>query len=172
MVRYRSYIDAHRLQIRTVFPDVWSTGASKGCVFESQSHPLSLTDLIKANVLIDEAKHVRLADFALLTTISDTTNLISSSSFTPSGTYWWMGLEPFDLENFGLEDSRPMKRSDCYAAGMLIYAVPSGKVPFSRHHGYQQRIHPHGSSTPAPGKAQMSFKKFSPVHHWSTRKVI
>ena len=46
-----------------------------------------------------------------------------------------MGPELFNPENFGVKDSRPTKRSDCYAVGMLIYEVLSGKVPFSRYHG-------------------------------------
>ena len=110
-------------------------GTSKEYVFESQGHRPSLTDLVKANVLIDGAKRARLADFGLLTIISDTTNLISSTSFTQGGTHRWMGPELFDPENFGVKDSRPTKNSDCYAVGMLIYEVLSGQIPFSRHRG-------------------------------------
>ena len=35
-------------------------------------------------------------------------------------------------QNFGLEDSRPTKSSDCYALGMVIHEVLSGEVPFPR----------------------------------------
>ena len=93
-------------------------------------------DIFKANVLIDETKHARLADFGLLTVIPDTTNLVSSTSFTQGGTHRWMSPELFDPENFGLKDSRPTKHSDRYALGMLIYEVLSGRTPFFRHHGY------------------------------------
>jgi len=93
-------------------------------------------DIVKANVLIDETKHARLADFGLLTVVSDTTNLVSSVSFTQGGTHRWMSPELFDPENFGLKDGRPTKHSDRYALGMLIYEVLSGHVPFHRHHGY------------------------------------
>jgi len=93
-------------------------------------------DIVKANVLIDETKRARLADFGLLMVISDTTNLMSSSSFTQGGTYRWMSPELFDPENFGLKDSRPTKHSDCYALGMLTYEVLSGQVPFSGNHGH------------------------------------
>ena len=47
-----------------------------------------------------------------------------------------MSPELFDPDKFGLEDTRPTKRSDCYALGMLIYEVLSGRVPFCRYHGY------------------------------------
>jgi len=93
-------------------------------------------EIVKANVLIDEAGHARLADFGLLTIISDATSLASSSSVAQGGTHRWMSPELFDPENFGLKDGRPTKHSDCYALGMLVYEVLSGKIPFSRHHGY------------------------------------
>ena len=93
-------------------------------------------DIVKANVLIDETRRARLADFGLLTLVSDTPNLISSTSFTQGGTYRWMSPELFDPEKFGLKDSRLTKHSDRYALGMLIYEVLSGRVPFSQHHDF------------------------------------
>ena len=44
-----------------------------------------------------------------------------------------MSPELFDPERFGLKESRPTKRSDCYALGMVIYEVLSGKAPFSQY---------------------------------------
>ena len=35
-------------------------------------------------------------------------------------------------EAFSLKDSRPTKGSDCYAFGMVIYEVLSGRLPFSQ----------------------------------------
>ena len=93
-------------------------------------------DIVKANVLIDETRRARLADFGLLTVVSDTTNLMSSTSFTQGGTQRWMSPELFDPDSFGLKDSRLTKHSDRYALGMLIYEVLSGQVPFSRHHNF------------------------------------
>ena len=93
-------------------------------------------DIVKANVLIDGSEHARLADFGLLTIISDATSHASSTSFAQGGTCRWMSPELFYPEKFGLKDSRPTKFSDCYALGMLIYETLSGKMPFSRHHNY------------------------------------
>ena len=41
-----------------------------------------------------------------------------------------MSPERLDPNQFGLEDSRPTKESDCYALGMVILEVLSGEVPF------------------------------------------
>jgi len=47
------------------------------------------------------------------------------------GTARWMGPELFDPDQFGLPNSRPTKESDCYALGMVIYEVLSGRIPFT-----------------------------------------
>jgi len=46
-----------------------------------------------------------------------------------------MSPEFFTPERFNLKDSRQTKRSDCYALGMVIYEVLSGRLPFSRYDG-------------------------------------
>lgn len=84
----------------------------------------------QANVLIDQTSHARLADFGLLTIISDPTNHLSSSSYAQGGTARWMSPERIAPRRFGLEDSRPTKPSDCYALGMVIYETISGNLPF------------------------------------------
>ena len=87
---------------------------------------------IKANILIDHDGHARLADFGLLTIVSDYTNFpTSSSAFTSGGgTTRWMSPELLDPEQFGLDHGRPTKESDCYALGMVIYEVLAGQRPF------------------------------------------
>ena len=87
----------------------------------------------KANILIDQTGHARLADFGLLSIISDPKYLLSSSSHTQGGTARWMSPERINPERFGSKDGRPTKPSDCYALGMVAYETVSGKVPFHKH---------------------------------------
>jgi len=87
----------------------------------------------KANILIDQTGHACLADFGLLTIISDPTNHLSSSSYIQGGTARWMSPELIDPQRFGFKDSCPTKSSDCYALGMVIYETISGCFPFHQH---------------------------------------
>ena len=84
----------------------------------------------QANILVDQTGCARLADFGLLTIISDPTNSSSSISLTQAGTTRWMSPELIDPQRFGLEKSRPTEASDCYALGMVIYETISGRLPF------------------------------------------
>jgi hypothetical protein len=111
-------------------------GPQGGTFFESQSCSLSLINLVKTNILIDETGHACLADFGLLAIISDDTSHESSDSLTLGGTVRWMSPELLCPEDFGLQDSRRTEHSDCYALGMVIYEVLSGQVPFSPHQNY------------------------------------
>jgi len=111
-------------------------GISKGCAFDVSTIgyiPTLLTPVMKANILIDETGQARLADFGLLTIVSDPTNLLSSSSYTQGGTARWMSPELIDPQRFGFENNRPTKKSDCYALGMVMYETISGHIPFHRH---------------------------------------
>jgi len=94
-----------------------------------------LTDFAptQANILIDQTGHARLADFGLLTVISDPSNLLPSSSYVQGGTVRWMSPELIDPQQFGFEKIRATKYSDCYALGMVIYETISGRVPFHQH---------------------------------------
>jgi len=87
---------------------------------------------VKANILIDQTGHARLADFGLLTVISDPATLLPSSSYTQGGTFRWLSPELIEPHKFGFEKIRPTKYSDCYALGMVIYETITGHLPFHR----------------------------------------
>ena len=109
-------------------------GDLKGVRSDRLSYPpISPSLHIKANILIDQAGHTRLADFGLLTVLSDPANLLSSSSYTQGGTARWMSPELINPQKFGFENSCPTKSSDCYALGMVIYETISGRLPFHRY---------------------------------------
>ncbi|KAF9647563.1 kinase-like protein [Thelephora ganbajun] len=84
-------------------------------------------DLKGANILVDQTYHARLADFGLITIISDSSTFDSS---TQGGTIRWMSPELFDPETQGY---RQTKFSDCYALGMVVYEVLSGRIPFHQY---------------------------------------
>ena len=109
-------------------------GISRGYVFEFYSYP-PRSDLLhpKANILIDHDGNACLADFSLITIVSDQTAFLSSC--VEGGTTQWMSPELLDPDKFGLKDSRPTKESDCYALGMVIYEVLSGQKPYAPHKG-------------------------------------
>ena len=92
--------------------------------------------LSKANILIDQSGHARLADFGLLTVISDPTYATASSSKVNSGTVPWMSPELLYPERYDLKDSQPTKESDYYALGMVIFEVLSGQPPFAGYKGF------------------------------------
>ena len=93
--------------------------------------PSNPTLFLKANILIDQGGHARIADFGLLAVVSDQTNPTGSSSYTIGGTIRWMSPELLDSDPTGLRNERPTKQSDCYALGMVVYEVLSGHVPFA-----------------------------------------
>lgn len=106
-------------------------GDLKGVGPLTSVHSLSL-DLCfsKANILINKHGRACLADFGLITIISDFTHSSTSTS-TNGGTTRWMSPELLNPEQLGSKESQPTKESDCYALGMVIYEVLSRKAPFS-----------------------------------------
>jgi serine/threonine protein kinase len=83
----------------------------------------------KSSILINNDGRAYLAGFDSLTIASDQSIFISSC--IEGGTTPWMSPELFDPDKFGLKESRPTKESDCYALGMVIYEVLSGREPFA-----------------------------------------
>jgi len=105
-------------------------GILKGYVSEPHSHrPVRSLPGSKANILINHRSQACLADFSLLTMVSDQSTVISSR--IEGGSIPWMGPELLDPGKFGLSESRPTKESDCYALGMVVYEVLSGGKPFA-----------------------------------------
>ena len=92
--------------------------------------PLTIFFPIKANILIDQTGHARLADFGLLTIASDPATLLPQSSYAQGGTMRWMSPEILAPGEYGFETTHPTKSSDCYSLGMVIYETISGNVPF------------------------------------------
>ena len=82
--------------------------------------------------MIDNDDNARLADFGLLTIISDSTHPVTTTSSEGCGTLRWMSPELLDPERFGSKSGRPTKESDCYALGMVMLEVLTGQVPFLR----------------------------------------
>ena len=97
------------------------------CKTEAGSFFLTVS-ITQANILVDQTCHARLADFGLLTILSDSA---TSNSYTQGGTTRWMSPELFRPET---NSPRRTKYSDCYALGMVIYEVLSGRIPFYQYH--------------------------------------
>ena len=97
----------------------------------SYCSPLPDLSINKANILIDQNGHACLADFGFLAIVPDPTNASTSSSIVIGGTIRWMSPELLSSDPTGPEVARLTKRSDCYALGMVIYEVLSGKPPFA-----------------------------------------
>ena len=88
--------------------------------------------LSKTHILIGQDGYARLAGFGLLT-VSDSTHTTASSSSGAAGATRWMSPERLIPDRFGFEDGRATKGSDCYAFGMVIFEVLTGRAPFPRH---------------------------------------
>ncbi|KAF9789392.1 kinase-like domain-containing protein [Thelephora terrestris] len=119
----RAHQDANRFEL---LKDV-----AKGLIY-MHSQAMIHGDLKGANILINQGGHACLADFGLLTVVSDPTNPTASSSSVKGGTTRWMSPELLDPDQYGIRDSRPTKESDAYALGMVILEVLSGRCPFSQ----------------------------------------
>ena len=80
--------------------------------------------------MVDKDGNARLADFGLLTIVSDSTHPETTTTSAGSGTTRWMSPELLDPKQFGFKNGRPTKESDCYALGMVVLEVLTGQAPF------------------------------------------
>ena len=72
-----------------------------------------------------------MADFGLLTIISDPQYTATSGSSFSAGTIRWMSPELLHPDHFGFAKGKATKASDCYALGMVTLEVLTGRPPFS-----------------------------------------
>ena len=105
-------------------------GISRGYVSEPRGHrPVCGSCGPKADILIDNNGRACLSDFGFTTIAAGQS--IDISSWVEGGTYQWMSPELINPESCGLKKIRPTKESDCYALGMVVYEVLSGRTPFA-----------------------------------------
>ena len=103
-----------------------------GMASDINDHTFSNVPCIEANIMIDKDGNAMLADFGLLTIVSDSTHTTTTTSSEGSGTLRWMSPELLDPERFSSKNARPTRESDCYALGMVILEVLTGQAPFPR----------------------------------------
>ena len=86
------------------------------------AHGTPLNSAIQPNILIDDAGHVRLADFGLSNFVDSTS---ASTSFGHSSAIAWLAPELLVPEELGLDTYRPTMASDVYALGSVCWEVCS-----------------------------------------------
>ena len=110
----------------------------RGMISDASYHTFSDVGCIEANIMIDKDGNARLAGFGHVTIISDLTHSETatlsedSEDSEISGTLRWMSPELLFPEQFGAWKNRPTEESDCYALGMVVLEVLTGKTPFPR----------------------------------------
>jgi len=96
-------------------------------------------DLKGASILVGNTGAARVAGFGLMTMADPSTALFSESVVSSAGTFCWMSPELLDPSRFG-SNGRPTRESDCYALGMVIYEVLTGRRPFHHLHAFSPII--------------------------------
>jgi serine/threonine protein kinase len=73
--------------------------------------------------MIGDDHQARLADFGLMTIISDSLSVYNTTTAQIRGTIRWMAPELLSPEDFGFDNCSPSRQSDVYAFGMVVYEV-------------------------------------------------
>ena len=82
----------------------------------------------KVNILIDDDGRACLTGFGLVTVVSDQPTILPALT---GDRIRWSSPERLYPERFNLKERHPMRESDRYALGMVIYKLLSGHTPFS-----------------------------------------
>jgi len=91
-------------------------------------------DLRGANILIDEDRSVRLADFGLAVFAEATSQSYAS---TRGGNARWLAPELIYPEMYELKSVRPTYASDVFAFGCVVVELYSGQSPYSEYSDHQ-----------------------------------
>jgi serine/threonine protein kinase len=73
--------------------------------------------------MITDNHEACLADFGLMTLISDSLSAYATTTVQTRGTIRWMAPELLNPEDFGFDHCSPSRESDVYSFGMVIYEV-------------------------------------------------
>ena len=104
-------------------------GILKGYVSEPCGHPPAPgLPNPKFNILVNNCGHACLTGFSTFTIALDQSPAAFMSMLDLTGRF--TSPELIDPVRFGLRHSCPTEESDCYALGMVIYQVLSGRMPF------------------------------------------
>ncbi|KAK0465971.1 kinase-like domain-containing protein [Desarmillaria tabescens] len=96
------------------------------------SHGVAHGD-IKANILVDERKKARLADFGISSFIDNESYCYSGEDHGSAvGTTRWMAPERLIPQDFHLPSARPTLESDVYSFAMLICQLYTGRPPLDK----------------------------------------
>lgn len=118
-------------------------------------------DLKPANLMINRESAVRLADFGIAATMSDSLNRVSQFH-AGSGTLFYMSPEQ-------LQGNPPQPADDIHALGATLYELLTGRPPFYTGDIAQQLIH---QPTPAIEQRLTEFQLASAIPSYASQLIM